>query len=163
MTTGVHRENHGPASRARPLLAVSVVLVLLDVVVGLHGVGLGLGIIGLAASLVLWSAQRYLRITVRPGRLRVGRESFGPPDFDTAFGVQSADALTDHERALVEEPLPIPRGESVRIAGRSYGRTSTFGMVVLARREDAVRVVVMTRDPQLLGAVLDRWLGGAPL
>lgn len=110
----------------------------------------------------LAAIHRWNRIELTPTRLTVGKETFGPADFDFTFGVQPPLVLSPGEEQRVEEEWKLPPGQELRIAGGSWGRRRGTSMVVLQEADTQQVVAIFTRNPQTLDQVLTEWIETVP-
>lgn len=160
----LYREFHTLRWVVWGLGGVSFVLVAIADVYGYRKYG-GLVLTAIVIFLMiqpLAAIHRWNRIELTPSRLRVGKETFRPGDFDFTFGVQPPLVLSPGEEQRVEEEWKLPPGHELRIAGGSWGRRRGTSMVVL-READSQRVVaIFTRKPQLLDRLLTEWIETVP-
>lgn len=110
----------------------------------------------------LAAIHRWNRIELTPTRLRVGKETFRPADFDFTFGVQPPLVLSPDDEERVEEEWKLPPGHDLRIAGGSWGRRRGTSMIVLREADTQQVVAIFTQNPQTLDQLLIEWIETVP-
>jgi hypothetical protein len=158
--TTVHSELGALRRIGLAIIALGLVLAGADVVSGfaLQGWGVVSSIFVLIIGIGTWSVAFYGRLELTSDRLVVGRERLSPDDFDAGFGAQPISVLPDHERAVAEDPFPIPPGEDVRVVGGAFGRSVGLGGVVLREIGTGKHAVVFSRRPERLQPLLHDWV-----
>lgn len=160
----IHREFHTLRWMAWALWTLFTTLVVIAAVndYPLNGGLVLVAIILFFISQPLAAIHRWNRIELTPSRLRVGKETFTPADFDFSFGVQPPLVLSPGEERRIEEEWKLPPGHELRIAGGSWGRRRGTSMVVLRETDSRQIVAIFTRRPRVLDDLLTEWIETVP-
>lgn len=147
---------------AAGMAIITTVMIAIDVLSGfaLGGWTIIVGVVVFILAATLYSVGRYHTIRLTEHQLAVGRERFAPSDFDTTFGVQGREALTDDECALILDVFPIPRDASVHLAGKAWGKTMTAEMIVMLANSSRKKTVIQSFRADELSPILATWLEG---